>query len=273
MKEDSILPIWCEKCNQEGFILIPDIKRSYFVVCERCGWETSQVFCPNCQAGGEFVRGIEERPTSWTCTSCSTQYELPMGFYQQPIPLSLETNKQWYGRFKYENNLRTEFLDGMRGKWQILLVGLLLGGPFVISIPVLVGATTSAPLWPSTLLLLLFAGWSLFIGVGHRAISWVEFKALAQSRQQRRLYYESAWYHLYLGGYAFFGGASFFWSAILAWYFRHPRESLERLIWMILCVYVAVFLLYFGVQACLIARAQISQMRSVNVPTGFDTTI
>ena len=84
------VPLWCEQCDKQGLVFVDDIEQPYFIVCKRCGWEASQVFCPKCVIGGEFVRHIEERPMVWTCPDCETEYRLPASFYDESVPLCLE---------------------------------------------------------------------------------------------------------------------------------------------------------------------------------------
>jgi hypothetical protein len=84
------LPIWCVQCDKQGFIFVDDVEQPYFVVCKRCGWETSEVFCPKCVIGGEFVEDVGKRPKSWKCPDCGTEYDLPESFYDEPVPLYLE---------------------------------------------------------------------------------------------------------------------------------------------------------------------------------------
>jgi hypothetical protein len=85
--DKDYLPIWCEGCDRQGFVFINDTSYSYFVVCDTCGWETSQVWCPKCEMGGEFVRNISKQPSSWSCPSCKSKYKLPDGFYEIPVKL------------------------------------------------------------------------------------------------------------------------------------------------------------------------------------------
>jgi hypothetical protein len=84
------LPIWCEQCDRQGLVSVDDVEQPYFVVCKRCGWETSEVFCPKCVIGGEFVEDVGKRPKSWKCPDCGTEYDLPESFYDEPVPLYLE---------------------------------------------------------------------------------------------------------------------------------------------------------------------------------------
>ncbi len=88
--EKDYLPIWCEDCDSQGYVFVDDLDCPYYVVCKTCGYETSQVWCPKCQMGGEFVRNIGERPSSWNCSNCKTEYELPSEFYENPIMLFTE---------------------------------------------------------------------------------------------------------------------------------------------------------------------------------------
>jgi hypothetical protein len=90
VSKSSELPIWCVQCDKQGFIFVDDAEQPYFVVCKRCGWETSEVFCPKCVIGGEFVEDVDKRPTSWRCPECGTEYNLPQSFYDEPVPLYLE---------------------------------------------------------------------------------------------------------------------------------------------------------------------------------------
>ena len=83
------IPIWCEGCNSEGYIRVSDGWKPYFVVCEKCGHETSMVSCDECQMGGEFVRNIADRSTTYTCPNCKRQYEFPQSLYDNPIPLHI----------------------------------------------------------------------------------------------------------------------------------------------------------------------------------------
>jgi hypothetical protein len=90
--EKEELPIWCEGCDQQGFIFVDDMQKPTFVVCSRCGFEASQVWCPKCEMGGDFVSDIEDRPIYWVCTSCMKRYSLPDNFYEEPVPLYVREN-------------------------------------------------------------------------------------------------------------------------------------------------------------------------------------
>jgi hypothetical protein len=133
------LPIWCEDCDQQGYIFVDDPEASYFVACKACGWETSEVWCPRCQMGGEFVSDISEHPLTWNCPNCKTQYELPSTFYDNPIKLFLEKELppfvlermhiefESYQPFSYENfwNTLRRFVLTMLGIAALLTIGLL----------------------------------------------------------------------------------------------------------------------------------------------------
>lgn len=88
--EKEELPIWCEKCNQQGFIYVDDPEKPAFVVCHRCGWEATQLWCPKCGMGGDYIRNLENRPASWVCPSCKTRYRLPDNYYEEPVPLYID---------------------------------------------------------------------------------------------------------------------------------------------------------------------------------------
>jgi hypothetical protein len=83
----EFIPVWCENCNRQGVIFIEDAEEPCFVVCQTCGWETSQVWCPKCGMGGGFVEEIGKRPKNWNCPTCKTLYQLPQGFYKKSVEL------------------------------------------------------------------------------------------------------------------------------------------------------------------------------------------
>jgi len=88
--EKDFQPIYCEKYKQQGFIFVEDIDQPTFVVCDRCGYETSQFWYPKCEMGGCFVENIEKRPLSWIYSNCRTKYILPDSFYEKHLQLYLE---------------------------------------------------------------------------------------------------------------------------------------------------------------------------------------
>jgi|WetSurMetagenome_2_1015567.scaffolds.fasta_scaffold563722_1 hypothetical protein len=95
MTEDANLykdfqPIWCENCNQQGYIFMENSNQPALVVCSRCEYETSQVSCPNCDMRGAFVKNLVKKPNSWICDRCGTNYSLPTFFYENPVHLYLE---------------------------------------------------------------------------------------------------------------------------------------------------------------------------------------
>ncbi|MBN1249119.1 MAG: hypothetical protein JXC32_15780 [Anaerolineae bacterium] len=83
------IPIWCDQCDQQGFIFVKDVTQPVFVVCAKCGSETSEVWCPRCAIGGEYVADLKSRSLSWKCPGCGTEYPLPQSFYERPVPLQL----------------------------------------------------------------------------------------------------------------------------------------------------------------------------------------
>jgi len=81
------LPLECENCGQAGYILIENMDGQYFVICKKCGGEISQMYCKECESGGDYVHKIESRPKTWTCEICGANHRIPKGFYENPIYL------------------------------------------------------------------------------------------------------------------------------------------------------------------------------------------
>jgi hypothetical protein len=83
----------------------------------------SQVWCPKCEQGGDFIKIIETRPSSWTCPQCKTRFFLPPSFYESPIHLYLE------------NELPTEVLQRVLPPKNRLhkLVVILMGIVFLLA--------------------------------------------------------------------------------------------------------------------------------------------
>jgi len=266
MMEDS-LPVWCERCDKQGFVCVDDAEHSYFAICERCGWETSLVFCPKCMMGGEFVSGIDERPTSWVCPSCDIRYELPANFYNQPVPISWQSSGR-LDHLIYEEKLDIRFLHGSEPKRQLLLTVVLLGGPFVLLGPFLILVSHGLPLWPLLPPLLLNLIWALFVGVGHRSMSWDEFASLSLQKKRQRMYYDSAWYYLYVGGTGLFPIIASLWSTIWIGYFGGLNELFDGLGLMLSWLGISGILLPFGVRAISIAWTQYRRWHKLGSSNG-----
>lgn len=81
----------CEVCGREG-VYFDDLEESVYLICEKYGTATSDVFCPDCGMGGAFVESIADRPKSWQCLDCSKVYHLSEGFYDKPKILYLESD-------------------------------------------------------------------------------------------------------------------------------------------------------------------------------------
>lgn len=84
------LPIWCETCDQQGFIFVNHSQSTYYVICKNCYSEYSQAWCSECGMGGDFVGNIDKHPSSWTCTDCKKEFYLSSSIYSDPVYLYLE---------------------------------------------------------------------------------------------------------------------------------------------------------------------------------------
>jgi hypothetical protein len=174
--EKEYSPIWCENCNQQGFIFVDNLEGSHFVTCKSCDWETSDVWCSKCGMGGEFVRKIGKRPTSWSCPNCKTKYMLPNEFYNEPITLfieetlpktvleriqkDLETSQSISGQNPWLNLIKIIFitLGAFAGVIALLAIGLI---PLVL---VYTPLPWTIPGFIATLLI--FVAWWWLMGKG-----------------------------------------------------------------------------------------------------------
>lgn len=144
--DQHYMPIWCEGCNEQGYIFDESVfEDAFFVVCPHCGRETSSVNCPKCEIGGEFVQNIEDRPDSWACPDCKTGYSLSNDFYRKPITLYLKSDlpKAILPRFT------------QKGKATSGIPIVLWAVAEILLFPFLTGAITAILIYPD---LLIFAG-------------------------------------------------------------------------------------------------------------------
>lgn len=119
----SLLSIWCEGCNQQYVVDVQDAElgKSLYVVCQNCGWETAQVWCPKCEMGGQYVDNVEKHPDSWICDGCDTEYLLPPDLYDFSKPmLSIATGP---ARSFFDRTVGGIFLS-----WLLYLVFISLVG-------------------------------------------------------------------------------------------------------------------------------------------------
>lgn len=165
-KEHS--PIWCENCDQQGWIFVDDLEGSHFVICKSCNWETSDVWCPKCGMGGGFVRNIDKRPSSWSCPDCRSAYQLANDFYDQPIYLFTETELPLLVRDRIERELQESRPSFQESFWQttravITVIALLAIGLLPMAL-VFTPLPWSIPGFITTLMV--FAVWWWFMGKG-----------------------------------------------------------------------------------------------------------
>ncbi len=172
--EKDYSPIWCEGCNQQGYIFVDNLEGSYFVICKTCGWETSDVWCPQCGMGGEFVRNIDKRPSSWKCSNCNTKYELANGFYDNPVMLFIEEVLPETVLEQMEKDFKSQPSVSGQNPWLNLLkiillsLGAIIGVVVVLTIGLLPLALVLTPL-PWTIpgfaaTLLIFVVWWWIMG-------------------------------------------------------------------------------------------------------------
>jgi hypothetical protein len=129
-KEYSL--VWCEHCDQQGYIFVDNLEGSYFVTCKTCGWETSDVWCPKCGMGGQFVKNISKRPSSWNCPNCKTKYVLPAGFYEDSISLFTKEELPPIVRERLEKDFQANRLFSADNLWHnlrtyiVLMLGMIV---------------------------------------------------------------------------------------------------------------------------------------------------
>lgn len=89
-KDKEYLPIWCEKCDRQGFVFTDNFEGNLFVICKACGGQYSDVWCDSCEMGGDFIKNLSEHPKSWNCPDCKKEHFLPKDFYDSPNKLYME---------------------------------------------------------------------------------------------------------------------------------------------------------------------------------------
>jgi hypothetical protein len=124
-------PVWCEGCDKQGYALSDEIDQPCFIVCPKCGFETSYVWCPKCEMGGGFVRDIAKRPISWSCPDCRTEYTLSASFYRRPISLCLEDDLP--DADKAHVGARTARVKRLEGMLFAAIIGMPLSLLFFLS--------------------------------------------------------------------------------------------------------------------------------------------
>ena len=120
------LPSWCLDCDREGYIFVDNPEGTYFVTCKSCGWETSEVSCPICRTGGEFVNNIDQRPPSWICPECKTEHRLPKEFYEKSIHLYTDQELPLLVRERIEREIRANQPSFIEEIWQTIKIVLTL---------------------------------------------------------------------------------------------------------------------------------------------------
>jgi hypothetical protein len=168
LAEQESIPIWCEGCNQQGYIFVDDPERPCFVVCQNCQSETSQVWCSKSGMGGAFVDNLVVRPHHWQCPDCATEYRLPKDFYEEPVALIPENQLQPDAleiiRSRKSNIVKKLQLDYILTPHfrSCVLYLLLLFGPWVLLYMLLDYVSLGERSFNFAVVLLLGTAWILF---------------------------------------------------------------------------------------------------------------
>ena len=81
----------CNHCHQEGWFFLDSKQTTTLVLCSNCSHELAYAYCPTCDLMTNFLaQSTVQRPNSWTCSSCNTEYSLNPDFYENPARLYFE---------------------------------------------------------------------------------------------------------------------------------------------------------------------------------------
>jgi len=86
----------CEHCQMDGIVHVTrdEWEKSFYVVCEECGWQTAYVNCPKCEIGGWLATNdFSKHHLFWKCSECYSKWDLPATFYEKAHKLKLLGSK------------------------------------------------------------------------------------------------------------------------------------------------------------------------------------
>lgn len=69
--------------KDKGYIFVEEVYSPKLVKCNSTNQFSCDMWCPNCEASGRFIKQLEQMPKSWSCPVCQTQYDLPVSFYNK----------------------------------------------------------------------------------------------------------------------------------------------------------------------------------------------
>ncbi len=116
----------CPQCEEEGHYYSTESgEGSFALVCWKCHYTFSDVWCENCGMGGDFVDMHLREPPTWTCPECDEEYPLPMDFYENPIHLKSWENLGNHQQVSFQERQRSFKLNQAKASiW--LLASILL---------------------------------------------------------------------------------------------------------------------------------------------------
>jgi len=75
-KTGDEIPDWCEVCNKQGYVFLPDSAKSYSVICSVCKTSSHYVWCEKCGMGGPLIEHYQPSLREWVCKKCATRYDV-----------------------------------------------------------------------------------------------------------------------------------------------------------------------------------------------------
>jgi hypothetical protein len=121
------------------------------------------------------------------------------------------------------------------------------------------------PLWPLIFLFLVGCGWSVFVGLRFKKISWEQYQQFSYVAHQKRLYHESYWWYFHRGGLAILSGAAFIWGSFaVVLYYELADLTPAHVIITLFMTLSGPLLFYLGGKAFLLGRQQFLKRNSLN---------
>lgn len=82
--DKDFLPTQCSKCGEDCWYTSQDPNATLILTCWDCQHLFSYAWCDESGMGGDFIENIAQKPSSWECPDCHTEYPIHVNIFENP---------------------------------------------------------------------------------------------------------------------------------------------------------------------------------------------
>lgn len=114
----------CSNCKSIGYYKY-EIGKDQLLICNNCSNEIAEVYCPECDVYGGFIKELQNHPKNWCCPYCNKKHDISSNFYRNPLIVKMKNTKMNVKK-KNKNTNRNYYLKLFWERKYCYIIGYIL---------------------------------------------------------------------------------------------------------------------------------------------------